>query len=123
MNYKFNGITGIKIEKRILDIANQPILLPDSRLTDKKVANADDFIGIGDFSGEFYLYDRDREVLSKLGDQKLIEDFLDENGGIRIYRDNIRVYNYGEPGDDWLGLDLRRVNVPGKHVSRNIIVG
>ena len=123
MNYKFNGITGIKIEKRILDIENQPILLPDSRLTDKKVANADDFIGIGDFSGEFYLYDRDREVLSKLGDQKLIEDFLDENGGIRIYRDNIRVYNYGEPGDDWLGLDLRRVNVPGKHVSRNIIVG
>lgn len=123
MNYKFNGITGIKIEKRILDIANQPILLPDSRLTDKKVANADDFIGIGDFSGEFYLYDRDREVVSKLGDKKLIEDFLDENGGIRIYRDNIRVYNYGEPGDDWLGLDLRRVNVPGKHVSRNIIVG
>ena len=123
MNYKFNGITGIKIEKRILDIANQPILLPDSRLTDKKVANIDDFIGIGDFSGEFYLYDRDREVISKLGDRKLIEDFLDENGGIRIYRDNIRVYNYGEPGDDWLGLDLRRVNVPGKHVSRNIIVG
>lgn len=31
--------------------------------------------------------------------------WIDQNGGIRIYRDDIRIYNYGEPGDDWLGLD------------------
>ena len=37
--------------------------------------------------------------------------------------DGIRVYNYGEPGDDWLGLDLRRVNTPTRNISRNIIVG
>jgi hypothetical protein len=82
-----------------------------------------DLHGIGDISGEFFIYDRDKLVISKFGEQQLVESFLNENGGIRVYRDNIRVYNYGEPGDDWLGLDLRRVNVPGRHISRNIIVG
>ena len=50
-------------------------------------------------------------------------DYLDRNGGVRVYRDGIRVYNYGEPGDDWLGLDLRRVNAPTRRISRNIILG
>src|SRR5258708_25369122 len=35
----------------------------------------------------------------------------------------MRAYNYGEPGDDWLGLDLRRVNIPTRRISRNIILG
>jgi hypothetical protein len=79
--------------------------------------------GIGPVSGEFYVYDRDRIVLSRIGDSQLVQSFLDEHGGIRIYRDGIRVYNYGEPGDDWLGLDLRRVNRPTRSISRNIVVG
>ena len=33
------------------------------------------------------------------------------------------MYNYGEPGDDWLGLDIRRVNSPSKRISSNIVVG
>ena len=33
------------------------------------------------------------------------------------------MYNYGELGDDWLGLDLRRVNKPTLRISRNIILG
>ena len=40
-----------------------------------------------------------------------------------MYRDGLRVYNYGESGDDWLGLDLRRVNTPARKISRNIVVG
>ena len=67
--------------------------------------------------------DRDREVLRRLGDTRLLTSYLDENGGIRVYRDGIRVYNYGESGDDWLGLDLRRVNIPTRRISRNIILG
>lgn len=31
--------------------------------------------------------------------------------------------NYGEAEDDWLNLDLRRVNIPTRNISRNIIVG
>ena len=54
---------------------------------------------------------------------QLVGKYLDEAGGVRVYRDGIRVYNYGEQGDDWLGLDLRRVNVPTRRISRNIILG
>ena len=62
-------------------------------------------------------------MLRRLGDTRLLTNYLDENGGIRVYRDGIRVYNYGEQGDDWLGLDLRRVNIPTRRISRNIVLG
>jgi len=35
----------------------------------------------------------------------------------------MRVYNYGEPGDDWLDLSGRRVNVPASRLSNNIVTG
>ena len=61
--------------------------------------------------------------MNRLPDQQAITRYLDEFGGVRVYRDGIRVYNYGEQGDDWLGLDLRRVNSPTRRVSRNIVLG
>lgn len=123
LKYHFKGVPGIKIEERIKELVDENLPLAASTRKQKVIASPEDFKGIGDISGEFYIYDRDKKILSKFGEQQLVENFLDENGGIRVYRDNMRVYNYGEPGDDWLGLDLRRVNVPGKHISRNIIVG
>ncbi|MDQ1209783.1 signal transduction histidine kinase [Acinetobacter baylyi] len=123
LKYHFKGVPGIKIEERIKELVDENLPLAASTRKQKVIASPEDFKGIGDISGEFYIYDREKKILSKFGEQQLVENFLDENGGIRVYRDNIRVYNYGEPGDDWLGLDLRRVNVPGKHISRNIIVG
>ena len=56
-------------------------------------------------------------------DVKGLKDYLDENGGIRIYRDGVRVYDFGEPGNDWLNLDLRRVNTPAARTSNNQILG
>ena len=96
----------------------------DSAGIDRKiVADVTTTQGIGPVAGEFYVFDRDREVLRRLGDTRLMNDYLDRNGGVRVYRDGIRVYNYGERGDDWLGLDLRRVNRPTRRISRNIILG
>lgn len=43
--------------------------------------------------------------------------------GISIYRDGFRVLPYGEPGNDWLRLDLRRVQNPTLRLSNNQIVG
>jgi signal transduction histidine kinase len=41
---------------------------------------------------------------------------------VRVYRDNIRVFNYGEAGEDWLGLDARRINRPaGKLGVQSVI--
>ena len=48
---------------------------------------------------------------------------MDVNGGVRIYRDGVRVYDFGEPDNDWLELDARRVNKPTAKLSRNQILG
>ena len=79
--------------------------------------------GIGPVRGTLSVFDRDREILPLLPRPSQILGYLDEHGGIRVYRGDIRVYSYGEPGNDWLGLDLRRVNQPTRAVSNNNIMG
>lgn len=79
---------------------------------------------IGQVKFDFLIFDRDPGILrSVTRDMKGLKDYLDENGGIRIYRDGIRVYDFGEPGNDWLNLDLRRVNTPTARTSNNQILG
>jgi signal transduction histidine kinase len=125
--YRFNQVPGLKLDPRDMAKTGDRLKLPavtgDDRMEKKVVADEKTTDGIGPVSGEFYVYDRDREVLKRLTSVQLLTDYLDDNGGIRVYRDGIRVYNYGEPGDDWLGLDLRRVNQPTRGISRNIILG
>ncbi len=79
---------------------------------------------IGKVNLDLYIFDREPRILA-LGvtDKKGLQNFLDINGGVRVYRDGIRVYDYGEPDNDWLGLGGRRVNVPAKRISNNIIIG
>ena len=43
--------------------------------------------------------------------------------GVSIYRDGFRVWPYGEPHDDWLRLDQRRVNNPVEQLSNNQVIG
>lgn len=79
---------------------------------------------IGKVEFDFWLFDRDTAVLRAVTeDIKGLKEYLDDNGGIRIYRDGIRVYDFGEPGNDWLNLDLRRVNTPTMRTSNNQILG
>ena len=119
--YEFRKVPGFNLDRRtVLKNGDRLKLRSESR---KIVADATTTCGIGPVSCEFHVFDRDREVLQRLGDNRLLTSYLDENGGIRVYRDGIRVYNYGEQGDDWLGLDLRRVNSPTRRISRNIILG
>jgi signal transduction histidine kinase len=79
---------------------------------------------IGDVVFEGYIFDRDSFVL-RLGvsDKTGFKSYLNNNSGIRVFRDGLRIYDYGEPENDWLGLDLRRVNQPTKRLSNNIILG
>jgi signal transduction histidine kinase len=90
----------------------------------KHVINLDDH-NVGPVGLRLYVFDQDARVL-KLGevsDKKGLKEFLNESGGVRVYRGGIRVYDYGERGNDWLGLGGRRVNVPTKRLSNNLIVG
>lgn len=79
---------------------------------------------IGEVNFEGYIFDRDAFVL-RLGvtDKKGFKEYLDNNCGIRVFRDGLRIYDYGERENDWLGLDLRRVNNPTKSISNNIVLG
>lgn len=139
--YKFSPLPGIRIEGR--ELASPPDaklkLVPEvSSQTGRKargvVANSDFTkvsLGgklvemVGPVVGELYGFDRDRPVLDIMPEATSLTEFLDENGGVRVYRDGVRVYNYGEraAGDDWLGLDQRRVNVPARRLSNNIVIG
>ena len=81
------------------------------------------FFRIGEIRIEAYLFDLAPKIL-KLGvqDKETLVDFLSINGGVRVYRDDMRIYNYGEPGDDWLNLDKTRINQPSQRIgNKNIL--
>ena len=79
---------------------------------------------IGDIRIKLYAFDRDSGILNNyIPDKVAFKNYLDENGGVSVFRDGMRILDYGEPGNDWLGLDLKRVNAPTKSLSNNIILG
>ena len=96
--------------------------LPEKLFTSVKPYSA------GPFSFEFKVWDRDNENLSSIATEinsiiKNVKRDLDDLCGISIYRDNIRVLPYGNQNNDWVRLDLRRVNNPTLRLSNNQIVG
>lgn len=135
--YEFRGVPGLRLETRLVEREERRFQLPPEREPEyldpaegprakrgpSPVADASILDGIGPVSGRFFVFDRDKKVLPLYGNTQFLERYLNQNGGVRLYRDGVRVYNYGEPSDDWLGLDLRRVNEPTKRLSRNITVG
>lgn len=79
---------------------------------------------IGDVVIDVAIFERDISVLGLMNMERAIfNNYLKENGGIRVYRDDVRVYNYGEKDNDWLGLDFKRVKRAGGNISNNIVIG
>jgi signal transduction histidine kinase len=88
-----------------------------------KFNNNDNDFNIGDIMFEIYSYDLDSKSLrDTISNPKLIKSILKNNAGIKVYKDDLRVYNYGDPKNDWLGLDLNRINNSDK-VSNNQNIG
>jgi len=82
----------------------------------------------GPFSIELRVWDRDPDSMRSLSkninlDIGQIRKDLDEACGVSIYRDDFRVLPYGESHNDWLRLDLRRVQNPTLRLSNNQILG
>jgi len=79
---------------------------------------------IGEIRFDLRIFDREPQVLDLSTSDKIgLKRFLDQNGGIRVYRDGVRIYDFGEPGNDWLDLGGRRVNIPTVRVSNNQVLG
>ena len=93
------------------------------------LANSDGALPLrcGPFELRLSVWNRDAGSLKELADGsetvKSLRSTLDDIAGISVYRDGFKVLPYGERGDDWLGLDLRRVQSPTRRVSNNQVVG
>jgi len=80
-------------------------------------------IECGSFDFGFYVFDFSSQapVIHQLDkeDKLIIRDHR-----IYLYRDNIRVYPYGEPDDDWLRIDVYRGTISAGHfLSNDQVVG
>lgn len=132
-SYAFNPPSLFKeISSELVNIENDRLELipPDksekasrnSGVKDNLLLAKTDLEGIGAISGTFYFYLRDRKILNAQGAYQDVKKYLDEQTGVRVYRDGIRVFNYGESGDDWLDLNTTRINTPGKKIANNMVI-
>ncbi len=123
--YEFNPWqTMPRVSGRTVDLENELIknfnLVEDEK--GERILLTDHKIGKVRFEG--YVFDLDSFIL-KLGvtDKTGFKKYLRENGGVRVFRDGLRVYDYGEAENDWLDLDHRRFQQPTKAISNNLIMG
>ncbi len=80
-------------------------------------------LACGPVGVRLYVFDLEGEALARIGPRMEARGWLREWSGVSIYRDGFRVWPYGEPHDDWLRLDQRRVNSPVEHLSNNQVIG
>lgn len=79
---------------------------------------------VGDIHFKGIIFDLSSKVLAAgVQDKPGLKNYLRENGGVRVFRDNMRIWDYGEKGNDWLDLDSKRVNKPTFKLSNNLILG
>ncbi len=52
-----------------------------------------------------------------------VREWLKEFGGVHLYENDLRVSPYGNPGNDWLDLNLRRARSPEERPSTNTVIG
>lgn len=127
LNYEFSPfelMAGLKGRNYCL---SEPIkILKEEKIGRKKVTKEIDLgdYQIGKIKIDLLVFDRDSSITSRfIGDKRTYGNYLDENGGVRVFRDGVRIYDYGELGNDWLGLDSKRINIPGKFLSNNLVLG
>ncbi|SGY87507.1 ATP-binding protein [Moritella viscosa] len=116
-----NSIDDSRLE--LLKPSKEEELAREQEIRDSLLLNPEDIKGIGPISGTFYVYIKDSAVLNAVGSLQLIKEYLKEQSGIRVYRDGIRVFNYGEATDDWLGLNAGRINMPGQKIDTGMVIG
>lgn len=92
----------------------------------QKILHSADLRGLGVVVGEFHVFSLHSKIINLsfgTGSIGKIKDFLASNAGVKVFRDNMRVFNYGEPCDDWLALDQRKMLRAGDHFSKGQTIG
>src|SRR5690606_25856760 len=82
-----------------------------------------DKLPFGGVMFELNTFDLDSDSLRDYTHEpQVIKKILKENSGIKVYKGDLRVFDYGEKGIDWLGIDLKRVQDPS-WFSNNVVIG
>lgn len=77
----------------------------------------------GSFSFSFYVFDFSADATGKRELSKVDKELIKKHR-IYLYRDDIRVYPYGDQDDDWLLIDVRRGTVKASEfLSNDQVVG
>lgn len=80
-------------------------------------------IECGSFKFGFYIFDFSTYAAPKYSLDRQDKEILKEHR-IYLYRDQVRVYPYGEPDDDWLRIDVYRGTISaGAFLSNDQVVG
>lgn len=79
---------------------------------------------VGSIQFDIIIFEPDTQIISLMNLEKTtFRSYMRANGGVRVYRDNVRVYDYGEIGNDWLGIDAARIHKVGGNISNQIVLG
>lgn len=99
--------------------------VPSKGLTNTKIDKQENFC-CGPINFKLYFYYRQKAQLATFGVKvDNIEDFknmLIDYGGIKIYRDGMRISGFGNPEDDWVGLDALSLRDPTIIPARNQVI-
>ncbi|UKV13305.1 ATP-binding protein [Thalassospiraceae bacterium SW-3-3] len=83
----------------------------------------DALVDLGSFKFEAHWYNRRRVKAEGGMDRDQILKLHRQWAGIRMYRDDFRVYPYGQEKDDWLGLDREALMARGYLLNKIQLVG
>jgi len=119
---KMKGVAGRTSEIREIEMFKE-VRNEETNKKENKIIDLGKY-DIGKIRIFLFAYSLMPKVL-KLGvtDPSGLKKYIEENGGMRVYRDGMRVYDYGEKSNDWLAMDIRRVNQPGIFLSNNQFMG
>lgn len=116
-----NGEAKLELELRIREVNSHK----ERKLKYERILKKDEHNYMcGPVIFEAYAFLRDGRLYRGLEiDKSFLTKVLNEYSGIKIYRDEFRVKPFGDPDNDWLGLNLERVKSPEYRLSTNQVIG
>ena len=119
ISYDING------ESKVLNFSDAEIIGLSSFKQFKERISKGEILECGSFGFEFYIFDfsADSKNITKYFLSKEEREIIKQHR-IYLYRDGVRVMPYGDPEDDWIGIDMKRGTVrAADYLSNDQVVG
>jgi len=84
----------------------------------------DALLNLGEFTFEAHWFNRQRlKKIESIGNLKDVRALQRQWSGIMLFRDDFRVFPYGDDDDDWLGLDRKALGRSGYALNKTQFIG